>query len=258
MSISSQARLTGKILTSGLLFSLLGVGGIFASILLIPFVKLTPGGPRAKQQRGRKLIHLFFKGFVWALEVSGILRLEVDGLPGPEDLRGKLILANHPGYLDVVMIISLLSEAACVVKGPVYDSIFFGGLVRAAGHVPNRDPEGVIAAGAETLAKGNGLIVFPEGTRTQPNGPLVFLRGAAHIALRSGAPIVPLIITCDPPLLEKGAKWYNIPLRTCRYSVSIRPPLAFDLPGIEALPARQGARLLTRELERYFIKEVHG
>ncbi len=255
MSIGDRIRLAGKILVSGVLFSILGIGGMLLSVLIIPFLKLAPGGLGARHRRGRWMMHVCFKAFVWALEGSGILRLEVEGLS--QDLAGKLLLPNHPGYLDIVLILSVLGEAACVVKGPVYDSPFFGLLVREAGHVPNRDPEGVIEAGAEALSQGNSLIVFPEGTRTRPGSPLKFQRGAAHIALRSHAPIVPLIVTCNPRLLEKGAKWYDMPLRTCRYRVCIQAPLALDLPGIDDLPPHQAARLLTRELERYFHKEIH-
>jgi len=255
--VIDRIRQAGKILVSGFLFSVLGVGGILLSLLVVPFLKLAPGGKQARQRRGRWMIHVLFKAFVWALQASGILRLEVEGLPDPKDLAGKLLLPNHPGYLDVVLIISLLGEAACVVKEPVYDSLFFGGVVRAAGHVPNRDPESVIAAGVEALSQGSGLILFPEGTRTQLGSPLKFQRGAAHIALRSHAAIVPLIVTCNPPLLEKGAKWYDVPMRTCRYRVSIQAPLAFDLPGIDQLPPHLAARLLTRALEQYFSKEVY-
>jgi len=257
MSASGRLRQVGKILVSGFLFSTLGIGGILLSLLVIPFLRLVPGGHEARQRRGRWMIHRFFKAFVWALEGSGILQLEVEGMPDPAELRGKLLLANHPGYLDVVLIISLLGEAACVVKEPVYDSFFFGGVVREAGHVPNRDPEGVIAAGAEALIQGNSLIVFPEGTRSRLGSPMRFQRGAAHIALRSGAPVVPLIVTCNPPLLDKGAKWYDVPVRTCRYRVRIQAPLVLDLPDLEALPPHQAARLLTRELERHFNKEVY-
>lgn len=258
MSASGRIKQGAKILVSGALFTILGVGGMLVSVLVIPFMKLVPGDALSHHLRGRWMIHRFFRAFVWALEASGILRLEVEGLPADlRDLAGKLILPNHPGYLDVVLIISVLGESACVVKGPVYNNFFFGGVVREAGHVPNLDPEGVIAAGVEALAKGNSLILFPEGTRTKLGSPLHFQRGAAHIALNSRAPIVPLIVTCDPPLLDKGAKWYDVPVRTCLYRLRLQAPLALDLPGIEQMSPGQAARLLTRELESHFSKEVH-
>lgn len=256
--ISDRIRQGWKILVSGVLFSILGIGGVLVSVLLIPFMKLIPGGPGARQRRARWLIHIFFKAFVWALQASGILRVEVEGLPrDPQELKGKLLLPNHPGYLDVVLIISLLGETSCVVKEFVSDNWFFGGVVREAGYVANRDPEGVIEAGADALLRGNSLILFPEGTRSKLGTPMKFQRGAAHIALHCHAPIVPLIVTCDPPLLDKGAKWYDIPVETCRYRVRIQAPLALDLPGIDQLPPHQAARLLTKELELHFNREVY-
>jgi len=259
VSLGGRIRQGGKILASGALFSVLGIGGMLVSVLVIPFMRLAPGGAKARQRRGRWLIHTFFKAFVWALQASGILRVDVEGLPqDPRELDGKLLLPNHPGYLDVVLIISLLGEVSCVVKEFVFDNWFFGGVVREAGYVPNRDPESVVVAGAEALAEGNSLIVFPEGTRSRLGTPLKFQRGAAHIALQSKAPIVPLIVTCDPPLLDKGAKWYDIPVETCRYRVRIQAPLALDLPGIDQLPPHQAARVLTKELELHFNREVHA
>ncbi|MDP2877068.1 MAG: 1-acyl-sn-glycerol-3-phosphate acyltransferase, partial [Holophaga sp.] len=99
--------------------------------------------------------------------------------------------------------------------------------------------------------------VFPEGTRSRLGAPFKFQRGAAHIALHSHAPIVPIIVTCDPPLLNKGAKWYDVPLETCRYRVRIQAPLVLDLPGIDDLPLHQAARIFTKELEQYFDREVY-
>lgn len=258
VSLGGRLRQGGKILASGAMFSILGLGGMLVSVLVIPFMKLGPGGRRARELRGRRLIQTFFKGFVWGLQASGILKLEVEGLPeDPGTLDGALLLPNHPGYLDVVMIISLLGRAPCVVKEFVYDNWYFGGVVREAGYVVNRDPEGVIASGAEALAKGDGLIMFPEGTRSRLGQPLKFQRGAAHIAHQSRARIVPVIVTCEPPLLQKGAKWYDIPVERCRYRVRIQAPLALELPGIDDLPAHQAARLLTLHLERHFNKEVY-
>lgn len=55
------------------------------------------------------------------------------------------------------------------------------------------------------------MVVFPEGTRSPPGRMGKFKRGAAEIALRSRAPVLPVIITCVPPTLSKESKWYQIP-----------------------------------------------
>lgn len=247
-----------RILSSGILFTFLGVGGWLASVVAVPLLRLAPGDALVRQRRARWMIHIFFKAFTWALQLSGILHLKVEGLPDPQALEGKLILANHPGYLDVVVIISVLGTSACIVKEGVFHNFFFGGLVREAGHVYDPDPERALALSVGVLDKGGSLIVFPEGTRTSPGQPLHFQRGAAHIALSSRAGIVPLIVTTDPPLLEKGSRWYDMPIRTCQYRVCVQAPLTLELPGLGDMPPPQAARFLTRELESHFNKEVHA
>ena len=97
------------------------------------------------------------------------------------------------------------------------------------------------------------MIVFPEGTRSRPNEPLKFLRGAAHIAVKSGRPIVPVLLQCDPPTLTKGSSWYQIPPRAFCFRVIVRDELA--PAGLADLrqPSVIAARRLTHALETYFV-----
>lgn len=245
-------RRLGKILVSGVLFSLLGLGGILLSLMVLPVLASLPGGPERRRMRARRLIHHLFRAFVFALEASGILRVEALDLPGPEGLRGRLILANHPGYLDVVVIIALIPDAVCVVKEGVWNSLFFGRIVQEAGFVRNLDPERCLQHASEALQRGDAMILFPEGTRSAPVGPLRFRRGAAHVALLSRAEILPLIVTCEPPLLEKGRRWYHIPNRTCLYRVRAQAPIVLPTESLGDLPPLLAARQISKALEAQF------
>jgi len=85
---------------------------------------------------------------------------------------------------------------------------------------------------------------------------LRFQRGAAYIALRSGAPIVPVLIDCRPSTLTRAQKWYEIPPRPfhLRIKALAAPPLECRaLPG-EAEP--RAARRLTRALQDFFVMEL--
>jgi 1-acyl-sn-glycerol-3-phosphate acyltransferase len=245
-----------KILVSGALFSLLGLGGVAASLLVLPVLRLLPGGREGLSRRAGWLIHRSFRMFVFALEATGILRVEAPGLPGPEALRGTLIISNHPSYLDVVVLIALLPGALCVVKESIYRSCFFGGLVRAAGYLPIGS-EAVLPAGREALRQGKALIIFPEGTRSSPGQPFKFQRGAGYLAQGGAARMLPLVLECRPPLLAKGHRWYHVPIETCRFRVRAGGPPAFDpLPTASRTP-HLAARQLIAALEHYYDKEAH-
>ena len=133
----------------------------------------------------------------------------------PHRLRepGRLIVANHPTLLDVVLLVSQMPAVDCIVKRGLWRNPFLRWPVAWAGYLPNSEGEALIEECSATLRRGHSLLVFPEGTRTVPGKPLHMQRGAAHIALAAGCDILPVTIACDPPTLFKGNPWYRVPSR---------------------------------------------
>jgi 1-acyl-sn-glycerol-3-phosphate acyltransferase len=248
----------GKIITSGFLFGCLGVGGCLCTLILQPVLAVLPGGEAARRRRAERAVRLFFRAFVFGLSKSGILRVETEGLPTEAQLPGSIILANHPSYLDIVILIALLPGTLCVVKEHVWNNFFFGRIVRAAGFIPNLGTDDVLERGRQALASGKSMVIFPEGTRTVAGHPLQFHRGAAHLALRSGATIFPLCITVTPPLLAKGDRWYQVPAPTCVFRITCGEPMRCTGPVPEDALLPRRARELTHALEARYLKELHG
>ena len=146
------------------------------------------------------------------LRVLGVLKLEVVGAEKLSACRGKLIIANHPTLIDIVLLMALLPDAKCVVKSELFSNRLMRPVVRAAGYIRNDyEPEVLIEKCRETLAAGYNLIIFPEGTRSMPGKPLHFQRGFAHIATMTGVNVQPITITCEPITLVKGEPYYKIP-----------------------------------------------
>ncbi|WP_005036034.1 lysophospholipid acyltransferase family protein [Holophaga foetida] len=248
-------RHLGKILASAVLFTCLGVGGVLFSLTVCPALRLMPGTPETKRRRATRLIRGSFRLFVWGLEGSGILKVLPEDLPDTTMGEGAIIIANHPSYLDIVVLLALLPNAVCVVKEAVWNNPFFGSVVRTAGFIPIRDVESVLEASIHALEQGLPLVIFPEGTRTPLGTPPHFHRGAAALALQTGKPLHPLLITVSPPLLEKGDRWYHVPVPTCRFRVCGRVPMAFESDGT---PLPQRAREATQQLEAFYQRELHG
>ncbi|HJU84442.1 MAG TPA: lysophospholipid acyltransferase family protein [Holophagaceae bacterium] len=245
------------IVASAIGFGSLGVLGSLFSLFAIPVMRLLPGGRPALQRRTRSCFFLYFRALVGFLSWAGIFDLTTQ-LPPRAEMDGHLVLATHPGYLDVVMLQGTLEQLTCVVKPSIWNNPLFGWAVRAAGYIPALDPEWVLEEGAKALARGETIVLFPEGTRTDPGQPYRFQRGAAHLLLRSGAPVLPVIVTSDPPLLAKGHRWYHMPEHPCDYRIRALAPLVPPRPLDPELPAPQAARDLTEWLESAFNKEVYG
>jgi 1-acyl-sn-glycerol-3-phosphate acyltransferase len=103
------------------------------------------------------------------------------------------VAANHPSLLDVVMLISLIPNADCIVRGSLKGNIVAGVIRRL--YIPNSlNFEQLAAACVESLNRGNCIIIFPEGTRTPRSGEMRLKKGAARLSLSSGRSIVPVHI----------------------------------------------------------------
>lgn len=238
---------------TALSFTLFGVGGLIIGLVIAPLLRLSVRDSEKRQRLARNVIQSIFCAFIGIMKILGILDYQIED---SERLHrpSRLILANHPSLIDVVFLLAHTPNADCIVKGRLASNPFTRGPIRAAGYITNRDPEEVLDAARSSLAQGNSLILFPEGTRTTPGRPIKFRRGGANIALRTGTTITPVLIHCTPTTLTKGEPWYHIPRR----KVQMRLRILDDLPPEPASnqPTSQQARQLTRELSGYFNREL--
>lgn len=207
--------------------------------------------------RVRRIVQSYFSLLISFLVIVGVIKLEISGTDLLNSCGNKLVLANHPSYLDIVILLSILPNACCIINSKLLANPFIGWIVRAANYISNdSDAERLVDDCVKVLKKGGTLIIFPEGTRSIPNQKIRFHRGSAHIALRSGADIQLLIIHCNPPLFVKGTPWYKIPKQASKFTIGIKSPIkaqdAIDITEPDSIAARK----LTRFMEEYYSKEI--
>ena len=258
MSIPAMARIgrAWRLIATGAAFSAFGICGVFFSVLVFPFAWLWPH--RASSQRVvAAVIHGFFRALVSLLEAIGVMRLDVSGAAALSARTPAIIVANHPTYLDVVVLLSLIPRACCVVKNAHWGNPCFWGIVRAAQYVSNADPSELIEAGARQLAAGYTMIIFPEGTRS-PGGDRLhpFSRGFAHMALHSRVPIRPVLIDCDPPAFTKSMRWYHVPSRPFRMRIAALEPLELQRMPEPGTPHTAAARVLAKAVQAHITEHL--
>jgi 1-acyl-sn-glycerol-3-phosphate acyltransferase len=145
-----------------------------------------------------------------------------------------------------------MSRTQCVVKPGVWKNPFMRGVIKATNYIPNLgDPEQTLRACVAALQAGNNLVIFPEGSRTVSGRRVHLDRGFANIAIRAGAPIRLVTVSCNPPTLRKGEKWYNSAMRRPCFRVRVCDRIDTQSLYRSEVPSR-AARNLTAHVTKCF------
>ncbi len=235
-------------------FSLFGIGGLTLRIFVFPLMYFFVWRPQQRIYVARTVIRVTFRSFITLMRYAGVLSYEMHGLERLER-RGLLIVANHPTLLDTVFLMAFVKNADCIVKGGLWNNLFTGGPIRAAGYISNQSREGTLKACIQSLHEGSNLIIFPEGTRTPKNGVITLQRGASHVAVRGRYNVTPVIIQCSPPALGKGDKWWQLPLQRIHFIIRVQEDIVVRPFLYEGHNDALHARYFNRYLHDYFVKE---
>jgi len=167
--------------------------------------------------------------------VRAYFRPEVTGLEHVPRTGAAIIAANHLSAADEVFTpVSARRQIVYFAKAeyftqPGLRGRFIARLFREFGHVPVDRADTYAAAstiqtGVELLADGNALGIYPEGTRS-PDGRLhKFRTGVARLALRSGAPVIPVgLVGTGQVLIAGDRRWHRGPV-----AVHFGPALDFS------------------------------
>jgi len=160
-----------------------------------------------------------------------LTRWQVRGRENIPSQGPLLVVANHLNLADPPLVgVSLGRKAIFMAKEELFRSRLSGYFVSSFGAFPvhrgQLDRKALRQAQA-VLAQGLSLVMFPEATRSNNAQLQPALPGSALIALRSGAPILPVAITGTERI--RGVAWL---LRRPRITVNIGSP--FHLPPVSS------------------------
>ncbi len=245
-----------RLVATGASFAAFGLSGLVFSVLLFP-VFLLWRHRRSRRRMVTVIVHAFFRALTGMLQIIGVMKLTVEGIEGLRAGKPIVVVANHPTYLDVMVLLSLIPSACCVVKSAHWGNPCFWGIVRAAEYVSNADPVELVEAGSRQIEAGYSMIVFPEGTRSPSRDRLHrFSRGFAHIALKNGTPIVPVLIDCDPPVFTKRLRWYHVPTQPFHMRIVVLDALVPDRWVQADTPPALAARAVTHGIETHIKQRL--
>ncbi len=142
--------------------------------------------------------------------------------------RPAVFIFNHQSSTDLFIAAKLIrKDATGIAKKELKNFPILGQMMTAAGviFIDRKDRAKAIEAmkpAVEALKNGTSIIIFPEGTRSKDYKLGTFKKGAFHIAMQAGVPIVPVVIRNAHDAMPLGTNVF----RAAAIEVIVLPPVS--------------------------------
>jgi putative phosphoserine phosphatase/1-acylglycerol-3-phosphate O-acyltransferase len=161
-----------------------------------------------------------------ALALAGT-ELEVEGEEHLWSQRPAVFIFNHQSAVDTLLVAKLLRrDFTGIAKREIRRNPIFGPAFAFAGvvFIDRADTAKAIDAlkpALTALSEGRSIAIAPEGTRSRTRRLGRFKKGAFHIAMQAGVPIVPIVFENALDVLPRGA----LVLRPANVRAIVLPPI---------------------------------
>lgn len=222
-------------------------------VLMMPFVLLSYLFFNGKKASDCAFIFLNIWGFGFNVMMG--YRYKVVNRHHFNKNQAYIFVANHSSYLDSVALVRVIPQSfkplgkVEMLKVPIFGTIYKR-LVVLIDRSSKESREKCVIDLKKEIAKGQSILIFPEGTMNTTDDLLAnFYDGAFRIAIETQTPILPLTIINTKELMpRKDAKAIKHGLIHCVVSEEISP-IGLTSDDVSALKEQ-----VFKEMERQLIK----
>lgn len=184
---------------------------------------------------------------IWAARWVCGIRWRVEGWDNLPD-GPAIVLPKHQSAWETLWLPSFLPRRLTFVYKRELHLVPFFGWAMASLHMINIDRskgqdafEQVVTQGIEHLRDGWWIVIFPEGTRTPPGSTRRYKTGGVRLAVRTGAPVVPIAV-------NSGELWPRKAFlkKPGEITVVIGKPISPEGKSVEEVGARVEAWIETQ------------
>lgn len=155
------------------------------------------------------------------------VRVTLRGVERIEPERAYIFAANHQSYMDIPVAFGYLpSNFRIMAKSSLFYIPFLGWHLSCSGHMPiarsnpRRAARSLLEA-ASHVKQGTPVFIFPEGGRSLDGRLAEFKAGTFLLAIKAGAPVVPVTINRTRAVLKINS-WH---IRPGRVELVIHAPI---------------------------------
>jgi 1-acyl-sn-glycerol-3-phosphate acyltransferase len=202
--------------------------------------------------RGLTVSYQIIKGLI-RLAMLLLTRTRVHGRELVPRSGAAVVVCNHIAAVDPAILVGVFPRPLVLMSKVENDRgalKFFMPLVGAFTVRRGKVDREALRTAEATLAAGRLLCIFPEGTRSGA-GLAEAHGGAALLAIRAGAPVVPVAITGTPQIFGRRFPWLGYPRVTVTIGEPFLPPISGSAPPFHASGFRRDDReRMTDEIMR--------
>ena len=205
----------------------------------------------------RRLFRLFVRG-VSKLLVLFTMRTTVSGLENFPKQGPALIVINHLGDADVVLLSACIPVSIDGLGKVENDEHWLvGPTFRAYGVIGvhrGRPDRKALRSALEGLAEGRMIALAPEGRQSLTGGLEEGTEGAAFLAMKSGAMIVPIAMTGTENEYIYNRKWWQ----RVRVTLSVGKPFKIQEQADRQKMLRDGTSQIMESLASLLPESYRG
>lgn len=201
---------------------LFALGALYIGCVLFPVLSLKYKG-KVRREKYAQIIKNSWKFFISVMENSKEIKVHING--NLSDIKGKVVVASHPSFIDIILLIGNMPLSLCLAKKSLLKNPVMRNIVKSLYIINDIDPEIFKQSAVEALKDGYNIIIFPTGTRTLPGEEVKIHKGAAQIAIAAGVDIVPVKIETDYPFLIKNHFPLDAGNKTVNYKLTVMPEI---------------------------------
>ncbi|MDR2104886.1 MAG: 1-acyl-sn-glycerol-3-phosphate acyltransferase [Deferribacteraceae bacterium] len=235
---------------SGFCFFIFGAGALIIGVVILPLVFLSVRDRLRARAISIRVIKRSWHLFIFIMRFVGLIGVKVQSnISIPlSDIKGCVIVSNHPSLIDIVILSTLFADPMCIVKGKLKENWFMKHIVRRIYITNDLAAENLLQDCREALKLGYNLVIFPEGTRSLPNKAPCCHRSPAHIAVAAHSSIIALNISLTDAVLGKHQRFYEVSDRRIIYTITVRS--YFPALQDESIPNSLNVRNIMRRIKK--------
>lgn len=138
----------------------------------------------------------------WAQSILFVSRTKVtvQGLENIDPNKPYIYMPNHSSNFDIPVLLGHLPvQFRWLAKAELFKFPLFGYAMKRVGYISidrsnRKSAFESLEQAAAAIRNGRSVLIFPEGTRSRDNRIQEFKKGGFVLAIKSGVPIVPVII----------------------------------------------------------------